>query len=287
MTDFLASVVSVDRALPHRFELDRQTQPPVETSVDRSCLRVSKTTTETEKMAEKKPGGGGDVRWMNLFRSWVFPSLGGLLYGYDIGAMAMALGDLTSSRYSGTTWWKILENPTMAGVVVAMVTWGAMVGSVVVFYIEARLGRRREMLVSSCCYGAGAAMVASVGKAWSPGIAVMWICVGRGIYGVGVGLAMHGVPSYIAETAPSSFRGALVSGKEAMIVLGMLLGYGVGAAFQTTRNGWRFVFLLAVPVTFVYGIGVAALPPSPRWLALRGASPGTISAAAKFVLINS
>ena len=37
---------------------------------------------------------------------------------------------------------------------------------------------------------------------------------------------MHAAPIYIAETAPPSARGALVSLKEAMIVGGILLGYG-------------------------------------------------------------
>ena len=43
---------------------------------------------------------------------------------------------------------------------------------------------------------------------------------------MGIGLAMHAAPIYIAETAPPSARGALVSLKEAMIVGGILLGCG-------------------------------------------------------------
>ena len=38
------------------------------------------------------------------------------------------------------------------------------------------------------------------------------------LYGLGIGLAMHAAPMYIAETCPPSARGALVSLKEAMIV---------------------------------------------------------------------
>ena len=50
------------------------------------------------------------------------------------------------------------------------------------------------------------------------------MCLARVLYGFGVGFAMHGAPSYIAETAPSTLRGSLVAGKEAMIVIGMLTG---------------------------------------------------------------
>ena len=39
---------------------------------------------------------------------------------------------------------------------------------------------------------------------------------------------MHGAPMYIAETAPASVRGLLISLKEGFIVGGILLGYLVG-----------------------------------------------------------
>ena len=42
---------------------------------------------------------------------------------------------------------------------------------------------------------------------------------------------MHGAPAYIAETAPNSIRGTLISLKEALIVVGILLGYVAGYEF--------------------------------------------------------
>mmetsp|Transcript_5307 Transcript_5307/g.17419 ORF Transcript_5307/g.17419 Transcript_5307/m.17419 type:complete len:530 (-) Transcript_5307:8-1597(-) len=219
-----------------------------------------------------------EVNGVNLFRSWLFPSLGGLLYGYDIGSMAMVLRSFQGENKNTEMRWSVAGMPTLAGVIVAMTTWGAMVGSLFVFYTEARLGRRREMLVSACCYLTGASIQASAGTEWSLASAVTWICVGRFVYGVGVGFAMHGVPSYIAETAPASLRGALVSGKEAMIVFGMLLGYAVGAWVE-----WRVAFFVAAPLSVVYGVGVSTLPPSPRWLALRRAPRKAVAEAAKFV----
>jgi len=156
-----------------------------------------------------------------------------------------------------------------------------MIGSLLVFYYENPLGRRKEMLISSLCYGTGALLAGSARG--SSAVALIWLGLGRAIYGLGVGFAMHGVPSYIAETAPPSVRGALVSAKEAMIVVGMLLGYGLGAALQHSQGGWRLVFYAAVPVSIFYGLGIASLPPSPRWLGLRGASRAAIVSAAKVV----
>ena len=45
--------------------------------------------------------GGPSINMFNLFRSWFFPALGGLMYGYDIGGMAMVLEDLTSHEVRG------------------------------------------------------------------------------------------------------------------------------------------------------------------------------------------
>lgn len=44
--------------------------------------------------------------------------------------------------------------------------------------------------------------------------------VGRVLYGLGIGAAMHVAPLFIAETSPNDLRGRLVSFKEAAIVLG-------------------------------------------------------------------
>ena len=142
---------------------------------------------------------------------------------------------------------------------------------IVVFRVEDILGRRREMLVASLCYTTGGAAQYLMGASTIEGtVAITGLCVARVLYGVGVGFAMHGAPSYIAETSPSSLRGSLVAGKEAMIVIGMLLGYSLGAACMYTAGDWRYIFLAEVPMGLVFGAGVFFLPPSPRWLALKG-----------------
>ena len=53
-------------------------------------------------------------------------------------------------------------------------------------------------------------------------------------------------------------------------MIGMLLGYCAGAVLQHEEGTWKYVFLLALPVAVVFFFGTAALPPSPRWLLLRG-----------------
>lgn len=207
----------------------------------------------------------------HLLAAWLFPAVGGFLYGYDIGAMAECLVALCSRKYSDVAWWSLLDGSAIIqGVVVACVTFGAMLGSIIVFHYEARLGRRVEMLIGATLYGFGSLSEGLAPVAW---YGLVWLCVARVVYGVGVGFVMHGAPAYIAETSPASVRGALVSGKEAMIVVGMLAGYVAGGTLRFVVGGWRLVFWLATPLSIVMFVGVLALPPSPRWLRLRGKDP--------------
>ena len=45
-----------------------------------------------------------EVDWLMTFLVFVFPAVGGLLFGYDIGATSRALVSITSERTSGTDW---------------------------------------------------------------------------------------------------------------------------------------------------------------------------------------
>jgi hypothetical protein len=45
--------------------------------------------------------------WSSVIMPFVFPALGGLLFGYDIGATSGATISLTSAELSGTTWFSL------------------------------------------------------------------------------------------------------------------------------------------------------------------------------------
>ncbi|XWS57354.1 hypothetical protein CRYUN_Cryun09bG0167300 [Craigia yunnanensis] len=109
-------------------------------------------------------------------------------------------------------------------------------------------------------------LVGALVTAFSPNLVVM--VIGRFVYGIGIGLAMHSAPMYIAETAPSQIRGLLISLKEFFIVLGMVAGYGIGSLLVETVAGWRYMFGASIPLAVIMGIGMWWLPASPRWLLL-------------------
>eukprot|EP00894_Picocystis_sp_ML_P003708 jgi/Pico_ML_1/54225/g28.t1 len=96
------------------------------------------------------------------------------------------------------------------------------------------------------------------------------LAASRMAYGVGEGLVAHAAPAYIAETAPTKARGTLVSLKEAFIVGGILAGFVVSRMFADMEGGWRWIYGVAVLPAGVLGLLMYSLPPSPRWLLMRG-----------------
>jgi len=199
------------------------------------------------------------MNWLRIGLAFLFPALGGLLFGYDIGATSGALVSLTSEAFSGVPWYDL--TPFQSGLVVSASLFGALVSSVAAFFVGDGLGRRREILLAAVLYALGTALEA--GASTYP-----LLLLGRATYGLGIGFAMHGAPAYIAETAPQEVRGLLISLKEALIVLGILLGYLASFVFVSKAGGWRAIWGLAAPVAFVLFGGMFWLPASPRWLLL-------------------
>lgn len=153
---------------------------------------------------------------------------------------------------------------TQLGAIASTSLAGALVSSAAMFRYGDDLGRRKEMALAGGAYLLGTALQAA-----APSVGVL--LAGRLVYGLGIGLAMHAGPLYIAETAPASLRGLLVSAKEAAIVAGILGGYLAGAALQPD---WRSIFAVAavVEVPFAAAAALSWVPETPRWLLLRAAA---------------
>ncbi|KAG0622798.1 hypothetical protein M758_3G124200 [Ceratodon purpureus] len=202
----------------------------------------------------------GEFEWNAVLWPFFFPALGGLLFGYDIGATSGAAVSIVSPGLSGTDWYSLSAIQT--GLVVSGSLYGALLGSILAFNIADFLGRRKELVLAAGLYILGASITA-----FAPNLAV--VVAGRLIFGLGIGLSMHAAPMYIAETSPSQIRGTLISLKEAFIVGGILLGFLVGDNQVDSVGGWRVMFGFGAPIAAIMGAGMWWLPPSPRWLLLR------------------
>jgi MFS family permease len=143
------------------------------------------------------------------------------------------------------------------------------------FGIADKIGRKRELQAGAVLYMTGAALQFSAGlgpyaSTSSAGFGLTVLLLGRLVYGVGMGISMHGAPTYLAEMVPSDIRGLLVSLKEASIVLGILSGYVLGYAFSKTTGGWAWTYACSAVCSVVMLILSFFIPRSCRWLLLRG-----------------
>jgi len=79
-------------------------------------------------------------------------------------------------------------------------------------------------------------------------------------------------PVYAAELSPSMSRGFLTSLPEVFITFGILLGYVLNYALSglPAHINWRIMLGLAAIPAIIIGLGVIAMPESPRWLAMQG-----------------
>jgi sugar porter (SP) family MFS transporter len=143
---------------------------------------------------------------------------------------------------------------------------GALLGTMGTFIVATWLGRRRELMLGAALYGCGS--IVTVSGMGGSGAQTACVIAGRMLYGLGIGLSMHAAPTYISEVTPSRVRGLFVSLKEGFIVIGIMLGFGAAVVF-TAANAWMKIWLVPLPIAAVVFVGMATLPPSPRWLLQR------------------
>ena len=84
--------------------------------------------------------------------------------------------------------------------------------------------------------------------------------------GLAVGAASVLSPMYVAEVAPPTNRGMLVSVYQLAIVLGILCSYTINYGLHNIDNNWRWMFATGIIPSVLFFVGLFFIPESPRWL---------------------
>mmetsp|Transcript_24681 Transcript_24681/g.68146 ORF Transcript_24681/g.68146 Transcript_24681/m.68146 type:complete len:724 (+) Transcript_24681:227-2398(+) len=182
-------------------------------------------------------------------------SLGGCLFGYDMGAISGTLPQLTTT---------FDLNDNQKELVVSILYVGGAFGACIGGSLCDRIGRKVTIMVTDFIFVFGALWLY---------LAPSYAAVVAGRFVVGVGVAVSGVAdvTYLRECAPIEWRGAIVSVNEACISLGFLLAYIAGYVYADEGAGeWRIVFGVAGILAVVQLVGMLKLPESPAWLAEKG-----------------
>lgn len=192
----------------------------------------------------------------NLAISTTAGAAGGLLFGYDIGAISSATQELRA---------QLALSPSGLGIAVSSALFGTIVGAVSAGFIADAFNRRYSMLASGCLY-----MLASLGTAFA--FSLESFALFRFICGIAIGLISVIAPMYLAEIAPSHLRGRIVGIFQLNIGIGVVLAFALNYLVSLhLPAGITLRFCLAcgaLPALAYQALSVLALQ-SPRWLALK------------------
>jgi len=181
--------------------------------------------------------------------------LGGVLSGYHLAVIAVALPSLTKEFSLDTT-----EEETVTGCLFFGGIFGCFFGG----YISDHFGRRKGLLITDIFFVVGTILSAGA-KSLST------LVIGRLVTGFAV--AFYGVSSvpYLAEMAPSEERGGIVSVIELSVCFGYFVAYFIG--YVVTREGgdgnWRVMFGAPCILAIFQGVMMICLPESKVWLQMK------------------
>ncbi len=197
-------------------------------------------------------------RYLTLV-SWI-TGMGSLLFGYNTAVVNGALGFMAKPS-------QLNLSPFAQGVVSSGLTLGAAFGAVFGSPLSDKIGRKKLLIWLGTLF-----TVFALGCGFAPNTGFLIAC--RFILGLAVGAASAVVPVYLAEIAPASERGKMVSMNQFLIVFGQFLVFVVnailGSLFGSNAGIWRVMVSLATIPGIVLWFGMYAMPESPRWYATKG-----------------
>ncbi len=207
-----------------------------------------------------------------------FTKLWGVKKGILVGLIAMTGG-------IAVLYWLFSSPPELneetanaiKGFVVSSALVGCIIGGSMGGLISRTAGRKSGLILSAILF-----MISAIGSSIPEVMNIFGLTnvtafiIYRIIGGFGVGLASMLSPMYIAEIAPASIRGKLVSWNQFAIIFGMLIIYFVnyfiarqGSEQWLNNIGWRWMFASETIPAFVFLLLLIFIPETPRFLVLK------------------
>jgi SP family arabinose:H+ symporter-like MFS transporter len=190
-------------------------------------------------------------------KSSIVGALGGLLFGFDTAVIAGTTRDLTQMYHL---------TPAYLGWTVSSALWGTILGAMFAGFPGDRYGRRDSLRGMAVLY-----VISAVGCAFAWNWASL--VVFRFIGGIGIGGSSVLGPMYIAEIAPTKWRGRLVGLFQFNVVFGILLAYFSNYVIGLMHFGeaeWRWMLGVAAIPAALFLMMLFGIPRSPRWLVKKG-----------------
>lgn len=205
----------------------------------------------------------------------VFAAFGGFFFGYDSGYIGGVLGmpyfihtfqglpyPPAGATKEQSEYFKISSSNN--SLIVSILSAGTFFGAIVAGDFADWFGRRTTIIMGCGVFSIGVALQTA-------STTVALLAVGRIIAGFGVGFVSAIIILYMSEIAPKKIRGALVSGYQFAITLGLM----VAACVTYATNGrldtgsYRIPIALQLLPAIILATGLFFLPESPRYFVIK------------------
>lgn len=188
-------------------------------------------------------------------------AIGGFLFGFDSAVVNGAVLGIERTFHTSSVG---------TGFAVASILLGCACGALAGGRVADSLGRRPVMLLSALLF-----VVTSLACGLAPTSSSFTLA--RFISGIAVGAASVVCPAYIAEIAPPETRGRMGSLQQLGIVMGIFVALlsdhllagaagGANGRLWSDLEAWRWMFLVETLPSIGFGVAVAFIPESPRYL---------------------
>ncbi len=192
-------------------------------------------------------------------------TIGGLLFGYDSGAVNGTQEGLKSAY--------LLDDAGL-GFTVGSLLIGCTIGAFLAGRLADMIGRRNVMMLSAVLFLIGALV-----QGFAPSQPVFVIA--RIMGGMAVGAASVLSPAYISEVAPANIRGRMTTVQQIMIITGLTAAFVVNyylaqsagsstSGFWLGLEAWRWMYLMQAAPAAVFLVALLFIPESPRYLVSKG-----------------
>jgi MFS transporter, putative metabolite:H+ symporter len=191
-------------------------------------------------------------------------SLGGMFELYDLFMTAYVIPGLMKAGLLAHVEVGIFTGPALF---VAATFTGLFIGTFVFGYVADRYGRRTIFTYSMLWYSAATLVMAFQDTGFG-------VCLWRLIAGIGIGVELVTIDTYLSELVPKSMRGRAFAYNQgvqfAVVPMVAFVAYLLVPISPFGFDGWRWVVLIgSTGALFVWFIR-RAIPESPRWLINQG-----------------
>ncbi|KAM3086356.1 hypothetical protein ACMFMF_000306 [Clarireedia jacksonii] len=205
-----------------------------------------------------------------------FASFGGIFFGYDSGYISGVMGMPYFIRlYTGKeipgAGASQAEKDAFAlpahdkSLITSILSAGTFFGALIAGDLADWFGRRTTIILGCAIFIIGVVLQTA-------STALGLLVAGRLVAGFGVGFVSATIILYMSEICPKKVRGALVSGYQFCITIGLLLASCVdyGTQNRLDTGSYRIPIGIQIAWALILAIGLFFLPESPRYFVKKG-----------------